>query len=64
MIPESWPGFTATRVFRGVTYRITVARQGPGSAAALIVDGRRVDGSLIPLPPTGTGEVIVQAIAR
>ena len=64
VIPESWPGFTAVRIFRGVMYRITVERQGPGNAVALIVDGRPVDGTLIPLPPTGTGEVVVQAIVR
>jgi len=64
VIPESWPGFTAVRIFRGVMYRITVERQGPGNAVALIVDGRPVDGTLVPLPPTGTGEVVVQAIVR
>ena len=64
VIPGSWPGFTATRIFRGVTYRITVERQGPGNAVALMVDGRPVDGTLIPLPPAGTREVVVQAIVR
>ena len=64
VIPENWPGFTAVRIFRGVTYRIAVERQGPGNAVALMVDGRPVDGTLIPLPPTGTREVVVQAIVR
>jgi cellobiose phosphorylase len=64
VIPESWPGFTAVRVFRDVTYRITVERQGPGTSVALMVDGRPVDGTLIPLPPTDTREVVVQAIVR
>ena len=42
VIPESWPGFTATRIFRGVTYRITVRRAGPGNSVALRVDGQPV----------------------
>jgi cellobiose phosphorylase len=64
VIPASWPGFTAVRIFRGVTYRITVERQGPGNSVALMVDGVPVDGTLIPLPPTGTREVVVQATVR
>ena len=32
VIPESWPGFKATRIFRGVTYRIAVRRAGPGNS--------------------------------
>ena len=28
VIPVAWPGFTARRVFRGVTYNIRVARAG------------------------------------
>ena len=53
VIPESWPGFTATRVFRGVTYRITVERQGPGNAVALIGGwAAALTATLIPLPPS------------
>jgi cellobiose phosphorylase len=29
--PAGWSGFTATRRFRGVTYRITVRREGPAT---------------------------------
>ena len=50
VIPESWPGFKVTRVFRGITYGITVRRAGPGSSVALRVDGRPVSGNVIPLP--------------
>ena len=62
VIPESWPGFTAVRVFRGVTYRITVERQGPGNAVALMVDGQPVEGTTIPLHPAGKREVTVRAV--
>ena len=52
VIPESWPGSTATRIFRGVTYRITVRRAGPGSNVSLRVDGQPVAGNIArsPLP--------------
>jgi len=60
VIPASWPGFTATRVCRGVTYHITVERRGPGNAVALTVDGRPVPGDIVPLPPPGVREVAVR----
>jgi cellobiose phosphorylase len=60
VLPSSWKGFTATRVFRGVTYRIRVERAGPGAAAGLEVDGRPVPGSTVPLPTAGIGEVAVR----
>ena len=50
VIPESWPGFTATRVFRGVTYRVTVRRAGPGNSVSLRVDGQPVPGNVDPAP--------------
>jgi cellobiose phosphorylase len=62
-IPLEWPGFTATRVFRGATYRITVERQGPGNSVALTVDGQPVEGNVVPLPPYPT-EVSVRVTLR
>ena len=61
VMPESWPGFTATRIFRGVTYRITVRRAGPGNAVALAVDGKPLVGNLAPLPAADVHEVWVTA---
>jgi cellobiose phosphorylase len=49
-IPRAWKGFTATRRFRGVEYRITV-RNPKGACkgiASLTVDGNRVAGNVIP----------------
>jgi cellobiose phosphorylase len=62
VIPTDWPGFTATRVFRGVMYTIDVKRAGPGNAVALTVNGAAVAGEVVPLPPPGTKEVRVQAV--
>ena len=62
VMPESWPGFTVRRSFRGVTYEIAVTRAGPGNAVALTVDGKRIDGDLVPLPEAGTKTVTVAAV--
>jgi cellobiose phosphorylase len=43
VIPDKWPGFKATRVFRDVRYDVTVSRQGKGTAVSLIVDDVRVE---------------------
>jgi len=59
VIPESWAGFSARRVFRGVTYSIAVERVGKGNACRLWVDGKRVQGTIIPLPPAGETAVEV-----
>jgi cellobiose phosphorylase len=51
-IPEDWKGFDAERVFRGSTYKISVRRTGKGNRVALEVDGKKLDGNIIPLPET------------
>ncbi len=59
VIPSNWDGFTAKRVFRGVTYNITVERKGAGNSIALAVDGRPIGGTVVPLPVDGIKEVAV-----
>ena len=59
VIPRDWPGFTATRQFRGVTYCISVKRLGAGNTASLSVDGKPVEGNVVPQPPAGQKEVRV-----
>jgi cellobiose phosphorylase len=59
VIPGDWDGFEATRVFRGVTYHITVERAGPGNNARLTVDGQPVEGVVVP-PPEGKDAVEVK----
>ncbi|MBO7650789.1 MAG: hypothetical protein J6S79_08610, partial [Lachnospiraceae bacterium] len=60
-IPAAWDGFTATRQFRGATYNITV--QNPNHVCkgvkSLTVDGKAVDGNVIPASNGGVHEVIV-----
>ena len=62
VIPASWPGFKATRVFRGVTYHITVQRDGTGNEVSMVVDGQPVAGDVVPLPPEEATEVTVQVL--
>jgi cellobiose phosphorylase len=60
VIPKSWQGFSARRVFRGTTYEIEVVRGGPGNRVALSVDGTPVEGDTLPLPKPGTALVRVR----
>jgi cellobiose phosphorylase len=61
VIPASWAGFRATRIFRGVTYDIEVKRAGEGNRVSLTVDGVAVPGRTVPLPAGGRSAVLVQA---
>ena len=54
VIPSAWPGFTATRRFRGATYDIAVRRprtldSGIAEGAGVLVNGHRIVGTLLPL---------------
>jgi cellobiose phosphorylase len=60
VIPAEWNEFSVTRVFRGVTYDISVTRAGEGNNVALKVDDSPVVGSVIPLPAAGVSAVKVE----
>jgi cellobiose phosphorylase len=64
-LPVDWEGFTATRRFRAASYRVTVRKRrgAQGRVSHLIVDGRRIDGDLVPLAPEGA-TVTVEAEIR
>ncbi len=59
VIPSGWHGFQATRIYRGVTYQITVERKGPGNTLAMWADGQPVSGRVLPLASNGKKEVRV-----
>jgi cellobiose phosphorylase len=63
-IPSDWPGFKATRVFRGVTYRIFVERAGKGNTVSLAVDGKSIEGNIVPLPSARQREVEIKVTLR
>ncbi len=60
VIPSDWRGFEATRVFRGVRYRISARRVGAGNEVSIRVDGRPVRGNVVPIPEEGCREVWVE----
>jgi cellobiose phosphorylase len=63
-LPADWPGFTATRRFRGATYEVTV-RKRPGErgrVSDLVVDGCRIEGTLVPLAPAGATVTVVAEV--
>jgi cellobiose phosphorylase len=55
VLPAAWDGFTATRRYRGARYEITVGKAAgtTGRVTALVVDGVRVEGTLVPVAPAG-----------
>jgi cellobiose phosphorylase len=61
VIPQDWPGFQATRQFRGTTYHITVKRAGPGNQVSLQVDGVPIAGSTVPVPDKPGRSISVEA---
>ncbi|GIF03440.1 GH36-type glycosyl hydrolase domain-containing protein [Actinoplanes siamensis] len=65
VLPAAWPGFTATRAYRGATYEITVRKPAgaTGRVTRLLVDGERVEGTLVPPAPAGA-VVRVEAVVE
>jgi cellobiose phosphorylase len=64
VLPSSWTGYSGCRQFRGVSYDIEVRRDGQGSRVSLVVDGRPVEGTVVPLPLSGVTTVAVEATIR
>jgi len=64
VLPHDWDGFTAVRVYRGVTYRIRVEQAGAGVQPGMSVDGKQIAGNLVPIPPNGTREVQVNLVLK
>ena len=64
VIPEDWMGFQARRIFRGATYHINVVRAGNGNDISLVVDGKSIEGNIIPISTEGVNEVHVQGTLR
>jgi cellobiose phosphorylase len=60
VIPEQWKGFSAKRAFRGSTYKIEAVRIGKGNRVALEVEGKKLDGTIIPIPDTAGRTISVK----
>ncbi len=50
--------YTVTRRCRGAEYRIHVQNSGQGRALRLVVDGKPIDGDLVPYAPAGATVVV------
>jgi cellobiose phosphorylase len=63
-LPAGWDGFAATRRFRGATYRVAVTTSpaAPDRVADLVVDGRRVEGNVVPVAPAGATVTVAARI--
>ncbi len=64
VIPKTWSCFSAVRKFRDITYNITVERSGSGNTILLTVNGKPIDGNIIPFPDDGTSEVKVHGVLK
>jgi cellobiose phosphorylase len=62
VIPTHWPGFNATRTFRGVVYEISIKRNGSGNQISLTVDGKPIEGNIVCPPKDGRKKVSVKGI--
>jgi cellobiose phosphorylase len=60
VVPSAWSGFEAIRSYRGVRYVVQVERKGAGNEVQLEVDGKSIEGNIIPLPVENTREVHVR----
>ena len=60
-IPHEWDGFTASRLFRGATYEITVKNPDHvcHGVKSVTVDGKAADSNVIPVFENGTHKVEV-----
>ena len=63
VLPAVWPGYEASRRFRGATYETTVRKlvRSRGRVRRLTVDGTPVVGNLVPVAPAGA-TVHVEAV--
>ncbi|MFZ3070676.1 MAG: glycosyl transferase, partial [Anaerolineaceae bacterium] len=60
VMPGAWEGFQALREFRGTHYLINVMRVGVGNAVRLKVDGKPIEGQIVPIPEGKPAEVYVE----
>jgi cellobiose phosphorylase len=65
-VPAEWGDFRVTRRFRGTTYRIAVRKPAgvSGRVTRLLVDGRSVEGNLVPVSAATTNGIEVEAFVE
>ena len=65
-VPAEWGDIRVTRRFRGTTYRIAVRKPAgvSGRVTRLLVDGRSVEGNVVPLSAATTNGIEVEAFVE
>jgi cellobiose phosphorylase len=58
-LPSDWQEFSLLRIYRGAAYHIRIERCGSGSRQRTWMDGREIEGNVLPLPTAGTTAVEV-----
>jgi cellobiose phosphorylase len=64
VVPSDWKSFEVARSYRGVRYEISVVREGNGNSVMLEVDGKSINGTVVPLPDKNTKTVKVKAVIK
>ena len=59
-IPDDWHNITAKRKFRNAIYDITIISENKDSEFKLTVDGKEIDGNIVPIFDTGVHTVTVK----
>jgi cellobiose phosphorylase len=62
VIPKDWDGFKAKRIFRGITYDISVKRIGTGNKTEITADGRKIRGNQLPIITNKKEPIIVEVL--
>jgi cyclic beta-1,2-glucan synthetase len=64
-VPDGWPGYSIEYRHGDTPYRIVVAlTEAGGDATEVVLDGRRIDGSVLPLVDDGRAHDVAVRIAR
>jgi len=59
-IPEEWRAYNVKRIWRGKQVSISFLRLGPGSQVRIVINGKVIEGNIIPDDPSFTDKVDVQ----
>ncbi|MFA6956076.1 MAG: glycosyl hydrolase family 65 protein [Thermoanaerobaculia bacterium] len=59
-LPKGWDRARVTRSWRGASYEISIER---GGSAGVTLDGKPVEGNLLPVPKAGDKHVVVARVA-
>jgi len=62
VIPEDWQGFEVSRIFRGTSYQISVKRHGKGNAVSLLVNGKTIEGDIVPIYEDDQQDIQVEVL--